>query len=40
MTGMKIPLAQKGAATVAFNNLMTIIDKLEKEQETEKDGGK
>jgi hypothetical protein len=39
-TSMKIPIGQKAAATVAFNNLMTIIDKLEKEQETEKDGGK
>lgn len=39
-TAMKVPLSQKGAASVAFNNLMTIVDKLEKEQESEKSGKK
>jgi propanediol dehydratase small subunit len=35
MDGVKIPLANRGAALVAFNNIMQIVGKLQKEQQDE-----
>jgi hypothetical protein len=40
MTGMNVPLKNKGAATIAFNNIMTIVDKLEKKRPEEEGGEK